>query len=114
MTYFFKGKFNLPEGQLGTIFFTTNLISAASMLVASSLAKRIGNVKVRLLHAFLSTLLIPVVDDGVHAHALGHLSGSDLCPLDSSLGSYLPGLARLLPEHGCGTAFCIPRRCTAI
>lgn len=46
MTYFFKGKFNLPEGQLGTIFFTTNLISAASMLVASSLAKRIGNVKV--------------------------------------------------------------------
>ncbi|CAG8248750.1 unnamed protein product [Penicillium salamii] len=45
MTYFFKGKFNLPEGQLGTIFFTTNLISAASMLVASSLAKRIGNVK---------------------------------------------------------------------
>ncbi|KAJ5872039.1 uncharacterized protein N7529_004392 [Penicillium soppii] len=45
MTYFFKGKFNLPEGQLGTIFFTTNLISAASMLIASSLAKRIGNVK---------------------------------------------------------------------
>lgn len=46
MTYFFKGKFNLPEGQLGTIFFTTNLIAAASMLVASSLAKRLGNVKV--------------------------------------------------------------------
>lgn len=46
MTYFFKGKFNLPEGELGTIFFTTNIISAASMLVASSLAKRIGNVKV--------------------------------------------------------------------
>ncbi|CAI7626776.1 unnamed protein product [Penicillium viridicatum] len=45
MTYFFKGKFNLPEGELGTIFFTTNIISAASMLVASSLAKRIGNVK---------------------------------------------------------------------
>jgi MFS-type transporter involved in bile tolerance (Atg22 family) len=48
MTYFFKGKFNLPEGQLGTIFFTTNLISAASMLIASSLAKRIGNVKVKI------------------------------------------------------------------
>ncbi|KAJ5961131.1 uncharacterized protein N7479_008281 [Penicillium vulpinum] len=39
------GKFNLPEGELGTIFFTTNIISAVSMLVASSLAKRIGNVK---------------------------------------------------------------------
>jgi hypothetical protein len=46
MTYFFKRKFSLPEGELGTIFFTTNIISAASMLVASSLAKRIGNVKV--------------------------------------------------------------------
>ncbi|OQE15071.1 hypothetical protein PENFLA_c034G08597 [Penicillium flavigenum] len=45
MTYFFKGKFNLPSGGLGTMFFTTNIISAASMLVASSLAKRIGNVK---------------------------------------------------------------------
>ncbi|KAJ5582691.1 Major facilitator superfamily domain general substrate transporter [Penicillium sp. DV-2018c] len=45
MTYYFKGKFNLPEGELGSIFFTTNIISAASMLVASSLAKRIGNVK---------------------------------------------------------------------
>ncbi|OQE01623.1 hypothetical protein PENVUL_c042G05720 [Penicillium vulpinum] len=45
MTYFFRGKFNLPEGELGTIFFTTNIISAVSMLVASSLAKRIGNVK---------------------------------------------------------------------
>ncbi|KAJ5295073.1 hypothetical protein PENANT_c035G10562 [Penicillium antarcticum] len=45
MTYFFKRKFSLPEGELGTIFFTTNTISAASMLVASSLAKRIGNVK---------------------------------------------------------------------
>jgi hypothetical protein len=46
MTYFFKRKFSLPEGELGTIFFITNIISAASMLVASSLAKRIGNVKV--------------------------------------------------------------------
>lgn len=47
MTYFFKRKFSLPDGELGSIFFTTSLISAASMLVASSIAKRIGNVKVR-------------------------------------------------------------------
>ncbi|KAJ5261448.1 Major facilitator superfamily domain general substrate transporter [Penicillium angulare] len=45
MTYFFKQKFNLPEGELGTIFFVTSSIAAASMLVASSIAKRIGNVK---------------------------------------------------------------------
>ncbi|KAL2833679.1 major facilitator superfamily domain-containing protein [Aspergillus cavernicola] len=45
MTYFFKRKFSLPEGTLGTIFFTTSIIAAASMLLASSIAKRIGNVK---------------------------------------------------------------------
>jgi hypothetical protein len=47
MTYFFRGKFSLPEGQLGSIFFVSSIIAAASMLVASSIAKRIGNVKVR-------------------------------------------------------------------
>ncbi|KAJ5624750.1 Major facilitator superfamily domain general substrate transporter [Penicillium lagena] len=45
MTSFFKRKFSLPEGELGTIFSISSLISAASMLVASSIAKRIGNVK---------------------------------------------------------------------
>ena len=48
VVYFFKRKFGLQEGQLGSIFFTTSIISAASMLVASSIAKRIGNVKVSL------------------------------------------------------------------
>jgi hypothetical protein len=47
MTYFFRRKFDLPEGELGTIFFFTSIIAAASMLVASSIAKRIGNIKVR-------------------------------------------------------------------
>ncbi|OQD79195.1 hypothetical protein PENANT_c058G07284 [Penicillium antarcticum] len=45
MIYFFKRKFNLPEGQLGSIFSITSVISALSMLAASSIAKRIGNVK---------------------------------------------------------------------
>jgi hypothetical protein len=47
VTYFFKSKFKLQEGKLGSLFFTTSIISAASMLVASSIAKRFGNVKVR-------------------------------------------------------------------
>lgn len=47
MAYFFHRKFNLLEGELGTIFFVTSSIAAASMLIASSIAKRIGNVKVR-------------------------------------------------------------------
>ena len=52
MTYFFKRKFDLPEGQLGSIFFTSSIISATSMLVASSIAKRIGNVKVSIYKHF--------------------------------------------------------------
>lgn len=56
MTYFFHRKFNLPEGELGTIFFVTSSIAAASMLVASSIAKRFGNVKV--LIKFLPTNIL--------------------------------------------------------
>ncbi|KAF7593025.1 hypothetical protein BBP40_012112 [Aspergillus hancockii] len=63
MTYFFKRKFSLPEGKLGSIFFTTSIISAASMLVASSIAKRIGNVKTMVfthLPSAICLALIPV------------------------------------------------------
>ncbi|KAI9150521.1 membrane protein [Paramyrothecium foliicola] len=42
--YYFKSRFNLMEGSLGSIFFVTNIIAAGSTLVASSLAKRLGNV----------------------------------------------------------------------
>lgn len=52
MTYFFKRKFDLQEGSLGSIFFVTNIICSASTLVASSIAKRIGNVKVYCLLPF--------------------------------------------------------------
>ena len=45
VTSFFNRKFSLPEGQLGTLFSATNLVAAACGLVASSIAKRIGNVK---------------------------------------------------------------------
>ncbi|ETI21940.1 hypothetical protein G647_06010 [Cladophialophora carrionii CBS 160.54] len=45
VTYFFKRKFNLSEGQLGSIFSVTGVISALSIFVASSISKRIGNVK---------------------------------------------------------------------
>jgi MFS family permease len=47
-TYFMSKKFHLLEGQLGSLFFTTSIIAAGSTLVASSLSKRIGNIKVRL------------------------------------------------------------------
>ncbi|KAI0009222.1 MFS general substrate transporter [Xylariaceae sp. FL0662B] len=44
ITYYFQYQFNVEEGKLGTIFFVTQLLAAASMIVASSLAKRFGNV----------------------------------------------------------------------
>lgn len=45
MVYFFHEKFGLEEGYLGSLFFTTNIISSASNLVAASLGRRIGLVK---------------------------------------------------------------------
>jgi MFS family permease len=45
VTNFFKRKFHLEEGYLGSLFFTTSIISALSVLVAASIAKRFGNVK---------------------------------------------------------------------
>lgn len=45
ITYFFTRKFALPEGQLGTLFFVTNIIASISNLVASSISKRIGLIK---------------------------------------------------------------------
>ena len=46
MTYFFHRKFNIDEARLGSIFSGLAVITACSVLVASSIAKRIGNVKV--------------------------------------------------------------------
>lgn len=45
ITNYFKRKFNLKESYLGSLFFTTSIIQALSVLVAASLAKRLGNVK---------------------------------------------------------------------
>ena len=45
ITYFFNRKFGLTEGSLGSLFFVTNIVSSASNLVASSIARRIGLIK---------------------------------------------------------------------
>ncbi|RYP92840.1 hypothetical protein DL770_001011 [Monosporascus sp. CRB-9-2] len=44
ITYYIQSKFNIEEGVLGTIFFVSQMLAATSMIVASSLAKRFGNV----------------------------------------------------------------------
>ena len=45
ITNFFKRKFDLKESYLGSLFFTTSIIQALSILVAASLARRLGNIK---------------------------------------------------------------------
>ncbi|MCJ1284589.1 hypothetical protein MMC26_003922 [Xylographa opegraphella] len=63
VTYFFRQKFDLHEGRLGSLFFTTSIIAAVSMLLASSIAKRIGNVKTMVfthLPSAIALSLIPV------------------------------------------------------
>jgi hypothetical protein len=45
VTYFFKRKFNLQEGFLGSLLLVTSIIAAASMLIASSISKRFGNLQ---------------------------------------------------------------------
>ncbi|KAL3470894.1 major facilitator superfamily domain-containing protein [Aspergillus californicus] len=61
MTYFFKRKFSLAEGTLGSIFFTTSIIAAISMLLASSIAKRIGNVKTMVFTHLPSALCLSLI-----------------------------------------------------
>ena len=61
ITYFFNRKFSVTEGTLGTLFFTTNIISSASNLVASSIAKRIGLVKTMVLTHLPSAIFLSLI-----------------------------------------------------
>ncbi|KAI2628775.1 MFS general substrate transporter [Hypoxylon sp. NC1633] len=44
VTYYFKSRFDIEEGNLGSIFFVAQMLSGLSIIFASSLAKRFGNV----------------------------------------------------------------------
>ena len=61
VTYFFNRKFKLPEGQLGTLFFVTNIISSISNLAASSLAKRIGLIKTMVFTHLPSAIFLALI-----------------------------------------------------
>lgn len=61
VTYFFRTKFNLQEGKLGSLFFTTSIIAAISMLVASSISKRIGNVKTMVFTHLPSAIFLALI-----------------------------------------------------
>ena len=61
VTYFFNRKFDLPEGQLGTLFFVTNIIASISNLAASSLAKRIGLIKTMVFTHLPSAIFLALI-----------------------------------------------------
>ncbi len=60
ITYYFKYQFDIEEGELGSIFFVTQMLAAVSMIAASSLAKRFGNVNVPLSLSLFSYLSLPM------------------------------------------------------
>jgi len=63
VTYFFHVKFDLPEGELGSLFFTTGILSAFSSIIAASLSRRIGLVNTMVfthLPSSIALSLIPV------------------------------------------------------
>ncbi|KAM0804197.1 major facilitator superfamily domain-containing protein [Usnea florida] len=61
VTYFFNRRFKIPEGQLGTLFFATNIISSISNLAASSLAKRIGLIKTMVFTHLPSAIFLALI-----------------------------------------------------
>ncbi|KAI8635578.1 MFS general substrate transporter [Xylariaceae sp. FL1651] len=66
ITYYFQWRFGIEKGKLGSIFFVTQILAATSMIVASSIAKRLGNVKTMVLTHLPSQIfraLIGVTDD---------------------------------------------------
>ena len=67
VTYFFNRKFKIPEGQLGTLFFATNIISSISNLAASSLAKRIGLIKTMVFSHLPSAIFLALIPLPSHA-----------------------------------------------
>ncbi|OAQ95726.1 hypothetical protein LLEC1_02834 [Akanthomyces lecanii] len=66
VTFYFRSQFGIEEGKLGSLFFTTSIISALTVLVASSIAKRLGNVKTMVFTHLPSAVflaLIPIPSD---------------------------------------------------
>jgi len=61
ISFFFHIKFDLAEGKLGSIFFVTSIIAAFSMLIASSLAKRIGNIQTMVFTHLPSSIFLTLI-----------------------------------------------------
>ncbi|OHE92386.1 hypothetical protein CORC01_12313 [Colletotrichum orchidophilum] len=66
IAFFFRWRFKVDDGTLGSLFFTTSFLAAVTTLVASSIAKRIGNLNTMVfthLPSAIFTALIPLPRD---------------------------------------------------
>ncbi|KAF4970322.1 hypothetical protein FSARC_2642 [Fusarium sarcochroum] len=101
ITFYFKSHYHIEEGKLGSIFFVTSIIAAASMLVASSLAKRFGNVRTMVFTHLPSAVflaLIPIPNE-VHLSVLFLVLRSctqsmDVAPRSAFLAAIIPSKER--------------------
>jgi hypothetical protein len=109
VTFYFKQKFDLKEGSLGSIFSITGIIATLSVLIASSLSKRIGNVKVRSQEAGKTSGLTNP-DHGLYASTVVNFSSFDPYPRDFEWGSCLPHSTGMHAEYGCGPSVCLSGR----
>ncbi|KAI1632851.1 major facilitator superfamily domain-containing protein [Biscogniauxia mediterranea] len=85
ITYFFRYKYHIDDGKLGSIFFTAQILGGCSVIVASSLAKRFGNVNTMVFTHLPSQIfraLIPIPNN-VHAALLFCLLNFSTQSMDS-------------------------------
>ncbi|KAK2609354.1 hypothetical protein QQS21_002135 [Conoideocrella luteorostrata] len=61
LTFYFRSRFDVEEGRLGSIFFTTSIVAAASVIVASSISKRFGNVKTMVFTHLPSSVFLTLI-----------------------------------------------------
>ncbi|KAG9232091.1 major facilitator superfamily domain-containing protein [Amylocarpus encephaloides] len=61
IAYFFKEKFDVEGGELGSILSVTKFIAALSVLVASTIAKRFGNVKTMAFTHLPSSIFLAII-----------------------------------------------------
>ncbi|KAK9239055.1 major facilitator superfamily domain-containing protein [Lipomyces kononenkoae] len=61
LSYYFAERFAVKEGALGSLFFVTNLISAASSIVASSISKRLGPIVTMVATHLPSSIVLAVL-----------------------------------------------------
>lgn len=84
------------------------------MLVASSIAKRIGNVQVSASNVLSTFVLSSLADNGVYAFAFRHRPGFDPRPIFFAICHALSHFAFLYSIHGRGAALGLPcRSCPA-